>query len=58
MNPRDNLICIIMDKRIIAIKERLESEINSISLDIEDQGYMHKDTPHTQKGKCIFGLKS
>ena len=49
MNPRDNLICIIMDKRIIAIKERLESEINSISLDIEDQGYMHKGhTAHTE----------
>ena len=49
MNPTDNLICIIMDKRIIAIKERLESEINSISLDIEDQGYMHKGhTAHTE----------
>ena len=49
MNPRDNLICIIMDKRIIAIKERLESEINSISLEIEDQGYMHKGhTAHTE----------
>ena len=49
MNPRDNLIFIIMDKRIIAIKERLESEINLISLDIEDQGYMHKGhTAHTE----------
>ena len=49
MNPTDNMICIIMDKRITAIKERLESEINSISLDIEDQGYMHKGhTAHTE----------
>ena len=51
MNPTHKMICIFMDKRIIAIKERLESEINSISLDIEDQGHMHKGHIAHTEGK-------
>ena len=49
INPTHNIIFIIMDKRIIAIKERLEGGINVISIDIVDQGYMHKGhTAHTE----------
>ena len=40
-----------MDKRLEIIKDRLESEINTISLSIEDQGHMHKSHKAHIEGK-------
>ena len=40
-----------MDKRLKIIKDRLESEIKTISLSIEDQGHMHKGHKAHIEGK-------
>ena len=40
-----------MDKRLKIIKDRLEREIKTISLSIEDQGHMHKGHKAHIEGK-------
>ena len=46
-----------MDKRLKIIKDRLESEIKTISLSIEDQGHMHKGHKAHIEGKMHIWIE-